>query len=724
MDEEASATDDFVPLIESSGYRVEDLLGSGNFGRVYLCTRSDTLEAVAVKAIPKKDAEFVKDEVHNLELLQDLDPDKNGLIRFHGYTELLGNVFLEFEKLDMTLYDLVMTYNRPLFLSEIQAITVQMLMALEALRSIRMVHTDIKVDNIMLTEGGQRPLQAKLIDFGLAQDVSKLVLGEVLQALPYRAPEVILGLPLSEAMDMWALGTVIGSVYMEAELYSGDCELANMNDIMQLLGRPENHLLETGIYTKKYFDKDDDDSSWKLKAECTCSVQNSSAGSGFRSERCAVHPLLPDMMSEITCLEDIALTRPGTSANEDTRVFLSLLKEMLRVDPETRIQPRAALQHPFIAIKDFPSDSVSSGTQTPANTVSLPSSGDNPLSTASLSDEDYHDDRLRGIASSPVDRDETSESASPADSDDRLLARTSVGSFVDYSDQSLHITSLVSNSDKQPDAANSDDSNPLKTSLANSGDSLPETTVDRPLQHTSGDDNGDSPSQKASLASHDNRKAINVDSDRKQARINLADNIAEVSVANSINRSLQRAGSAERDNRSPATGRNDQRPRQKANLADADNRQAVKVSYSCNDAESSHKSNLDENTRAATASSTVSDYRSPQTLILDNSPTKVATEANSESRRPATASLEDRFLTKAILGTSNNGQVSTVSPTKSVGQSSLATSFVLEQDQVSIAVSTGADQLGRIRELWSVLMNRIYRFIWWLFGSEAAANTS
>uniref|UniRef100_A0A3P8VFR3 Protein kinase domain-containing protein n=1 Tax=Cynoglossus semilaevis TaxID=244447 RepID=A0A3P8VFR3_CYNSE len=64
MDEEASATDDFVPLIESSGYRVEDLLGSGNFGRVYLCTRSDTLEAVAVKAIPKKDAEFVKDEAN------------------------------------------------------------------------------------------------------------------------------------------------------------------------------------------------------------------------------------------------------------------------------------------------------------------------------------------------------------------------------------------------------------------------------------------------------------------------------------------------------------------------------------------------------------------------------------------------------------------------------------------------------------------------------------
>ena len=46
----------------------------------------------------------------------------------------------------------------------------------------------------------------KVIDFGSASHVSKAVPSTYLQSRYYRAPEIILGLPFNERIDMWSLG--------------------------------------------------------------------------------------------------------------------------------------------------------------------------------------------------------------------------------------------------------------------------------------------------------------------------------------------------------------------------------------------------------------------------------------------------------------------------------------------------------------------------------------
>uniref|UniRef100_A0A3P8VTZ2 Protein kinase domain-containing protein n=1 Tax=Cynoglossus semilaevis TaxID=244447 RepID=A0A3P8VTZ2_CYNSE len=268
------------------------LLGRGAFGYVYLCTRSDTEEMVAVKTILEEDTEFAEDEVRNLKKLQQFDPDQNCLVRFNRYQEIQKNYLLEFEKLDMNVQDFLEQSSRPLHLSEIQVITQQMLVALKALKSIQMVHGDIKLDNIMWRNQQLEPRNIKLIDFGVAQDVCELRCGDILQLLPQRAPEVLLGLPLSEAVDMWALGSVIASLYINNELYSSTCEL---------------------------------DGTWKLKTECSCPTGNISTSS-------------------------------TTTRHEDTQAFVSLLKQILEVDPRKRISPSEALLHPFLTLTNFPSD--------------------------------------------------------------------------------------------------------------------------------------------------------------------------------------------------------------------------------------------------------------------------------------------------------------------------------------------------------------------------------
>uniref|UniRef100_A0A3P8VQZ2 Protein kinase domain-containing protein n=1 Tax=Cynoglossus semilaevis TaxID=244447 RepID=A0A3P8VQZ2_CYNSE len=267
---------------------LKKLLGRGAFGYVYLCTRSDTEEMVAVKTILEEDTEFAEDEVRNLKKLQQFDPDQNCLVRFNRYQEIQKNYLLEFEKLDMNVQDFLEQSSRPLHLSEIQVITQQMLVALKALKSIQMVHGDIKLDNIMWRNQQLEPRNIKLIDFGVAQDVCELRCGDILQLLPQRAPEVLLGLPLSEAVDMWALGSVIASLYINNELYSSTCELAKLDDIVQFHGN----------------------------------ISTSST----------------------------------TSGKSNTQAFVSLLKQILEVDPRKRISPSEALLHPFLTLTNFPSD--------------------------------------------------------------------------------------------------------------------------------------------------------------------------------------------------------------------------------------------------------------------------------------------------------------------------------------------------------------------------------
>uniref|UniRef100_A0A8D0A1Z8 Protein kinase domain-containing protein n=1 Tax=Sander lucioperca TaxID=283035 RepID=A0A8D0A1Z8_SANLU len=175
-----------------SGYLVETFLGEGRFGKVARCLKLKTNEKMALKIVRT-----------------DLDEDKNNLVRMTEYFRHKGHYCLVFEMLDTSLHDLMKERNsKPLCLSGIRVISQQMLVALNALKSIGLLHTDIKPDNVMLVNHKLQPFRVKLIDFGLAATVSTMFLGTI-QALGYRAPEVILGLPLDEAVDMWSLGCVL-----------------------------------------------------------------------------------------------------------------------------------------------------------------------------------------------------------------------------------------------------------------------------------------------------------------------------------------------------------------------------------------------------------------------------------------------------------------------------------------------------------------------------------
>lgn len=334
---------------KSHKYELQKFLGEGTFGKVVQCKMVASNDYVAVKILKKDNLDSFFKEVAIHEKIRELDEDKNNIVKFIESFTFARYYCLVFEILDFSLFDLMKERDfTPLCLSQIRIVTQQMLVALNALKSIEVVHADIKPDNIMLVNHATMPFKVKLIDFGLAFDVSKVKLGWKCQAVGYRAPEVILGLPLDESIDMWSLGCMTVFLYLGRHPFPLHCEYESIRVIINLQGQPNNDILNSGIYSRNFFKIDPTDLSWRLKTRQEYNL----------SEDCKIKPS-KHIYDKLSSLDDIVTSCPDDMDDlecRDTQAFVSLLKRMLHVTSSMRLIPSKALGHRFITMKHLNCD--------------------------------------------------------------------------------------------------------------------------------------------------------------------------------------------------------------------------------------------------------------------------------------------------------------------------------------------------------------------------------
>uniref|UniRef100_A0A1I8F7N7 Protein kinase domain-containing protein n=1 Tax=Macrostomum lignano TaxID=282301 RepID=A0A1I8F7N7_9PLAT len=270
----------------SHAYRVLSYLGRGTFGQV------GGIEAEILQRLCREDT------------------DACNIVRALECFVHRSHLCLAFELLDQNLYDYLKAQKfRPLMLKEIRPIAQQ-------------------PENIMLVHPGEDSWRR------LSREA---VTSTYLQSRYYRAPEILLGLPFNESIDMWSLGCVLAELYMGWPLYPGSSEYDQTacffnrhpySYAYQL--KPANqYLAETGIRSKevrKYRLSSLDQLAldpWQL------STSSSSASSAER---------VPDGSAE-TDLE-----------RSDRLQFCSLVKRLLRLESKTRIEPDNALVQPFITM--------------------------------------------------------------------------------------------------------------------------------------------------------------------------------------------------------------------------------------------------------------------------------------------------------------------------------------------------------------------------------------
>uniref|UniRef100_A0A4W4EQP2 non-specific serine/threonine protein kinase n=1 Tax=Electrophorus electricus TaxID=8005 RepID=A0A4W4EQP2_ELEEL len=341
----------------SSSYEVLEFLGRGTFGQVAKCWKRGTNEIVAIKIL-KNHPSYARQgqiEVSILNRLSAENADEFNFVRSYECFQHKGHTCLVFEMLEQNLYDFLKHSKfSPLPLRHIRPVLQQVATALMKLKSLGLIHADLKPENIMLVDPVRQPYRVKVIDFGSASHVSKAVCSTYLQSRYYRAPEIILGLPFCEAIDMWSLGCVIAELFLGWPLYPGASEYDQIRYISQTQGLPAEYLLSAGTKTTRFFHRGPDSSYplWRLK---TPAEHEAEMGIKSKEARKYIFNCLDDMMQV-----NLSSHLEGTdmlAEKADRREFIDLLKRMLRLDADKRITPTKTLGHPFVTMShllDFP----------------------------------------------------------------------------------------------------------------------------------------------------------------------------------------------------------------------------------------------------------------------------------------------------------------------------------------------------------------------------------
>ncbi|XP_062510375.1 probable serine/threonine-protein kinase dyrk1 isoform X2 [Corticium candelabrum] len=324
---------DKAPLL-ASRYRVIELIGNGSFGVVIQAV--DTFHPdhchVAIKVFDVNNSDLAYQEANYTRLLNRADPhDCVHIIRLLDMFSFDAHVCLVYELMSSLLLrhkieiiPRTSEYKKKK-LKIISKIAVQILVMLQFLYRMNVIHADLKPDNILLVKSTGSGAALKVTDFGNAihctpAEIDPYLEEFNLQSLWYRAPEVLLGVSVSLAIDMWSLGCILAELFIGQPLFSGRTREDIISGMISQLG----DLPEIPFKEGKY--------------------------SSLVGKRFAVSTLSQESMWFQTGEKLYAIFCKINKSGVAEREFASFLATLLCYSPDLRATPVEALQHPFLKL--------------------------------------------------------------------------------------------------------------------------------------------------------------------------------------------------------------------------------------------------------------------------------------------------------------------------------------------------------------------------------------
>ena len=296
-------------------YEILNLLGKGSFGQVCECFDHKKKEKVALKVIKNKPKfhHQAAIEVKVLHALRENDKeDSRNVVRMKNYFSFRNHICITFELISINLYEFLrLNHYQGVSISLIKCFAKQILNALDYTSSLNVVHCDLKPENILLVNPQKAVI--KLIDFGSSCFISER-LHTYIQSRFYRAPEIMLGIPYTCAIDMWSFGCILIELYTGQPLWPGECEKDQLLHIISYLGLPPEGVLKKSTRKSLFFE------AGKLKNMVLTDGKVITPG---------MHRL-------------VDVIKPGDND------FLEFLEKCFDWEPETRITPHEALDSQWI----------------------------------------------------------------------------------------------------------------------------------------------------------------------------------------------------------------------------------------------------------------------------------------------------------------------------------------------------------------------------------------
>eukprot|EP01116_Phalansterium_solitarium_P010489 TRINITY_DN2530_c0_g1_i1.p1 TRINITY_DN2530_c0_g1~~TRINITY_DN2530_c0_g1_i1.p1 ORF type:complete len:616 (-),score=146.60 TRINITY_DN2530_c0_g1_i1:54-1901(-) len=303
-------------------YQVLEYLGSAAFSKAVRCLDLQSGVQVCIKVI-KNNKEFLDQSLDEIKLLKYLgstcDPNENNVLQIYDYFYHKEHLFIVSELLRDNLYKFY-KYNREsgdelyFTIDRLRRISRQCLVALEYIHSLHIIHCDLKPENILIKSFSR--CEVKIIDFG-SSCFTRDHLSSYVQSRSYRAPEVMLGLPYDEKIDIWSLGCIIAELWTGKVLFLNESIPTLLARIIGMFGPFDSELLKKARYASKYFDD-----SGEL-------YEPADGSPGY----VYIHPKRTSLKHRL---------------KSDDVLFVDFLTQLLAVDPANRPNAWEALQHPFL----------------------------------------------------------------------------------------------------------------------------------------------------------------------------------------------------------------------------------------------------------------------------------------------------------------------------------------------------------------------------------------
>jgi cyclin-dependent kinase 10 len=214
-------------------------IGEGTYGIVYRARDIKDGQIVALKKVrmERENDGMPISSIREISILFDLKHENIVELKTVAVGQQLDSLFLVMSYCHYDLASLLDHMAKPFTEDQIKCLIIQVLKGLAFSHSKFIVHRDLKVSNLLMTDGGI----LKLADFGLSRSLGyprepstpKVV------TLWYRAPEVLFGSRThSAAMDLWSTGCVLAELLNHNPLFPARNEMELFEGIINTIGSP------------------------------------------------------------------------------------------------------------------------------------------------------------------------------------------------------------------------------------------------------------------------------------------------------------------------------------------------------------------------------------------------------------------------------------------------------------------------------------------------------
>ena len=240
-------------------------------------------------------------------------------------------------------------------LTAVKSYARQLLCALRHLEKHRIVHSDIKPDNILVSANFS---SLKLCDFGSAffetdHDNNPT---PYLVSRFYRPPEVILGLEYDRMVDLWSVGVTLSELYTGSVLFPGNSNNDMLKKFMDTMGPFSFKMVRR--HTASFE---------KMGLEPHFEIGNIGGTFEFRKQdldKVTGQPIVR-VVNVLTAQTEASLattllksSKVSVSERVEVLKFANFLNRSLQLDPARRLGVRDALQHEFFQKKKKKGDTT------------------------------------------------------------------------------------------------------------------------------------------------------------------------------------------------------------------------------------------------------------------------------------------------------------------------------------------------------------------------------